>query len=292
MPSAQILDTQNVKAIADKISSQIEIFWLSDNEAVDIIVHDSALALHQIKELAIQAIGQTFERAPVDVVVQSGQARQKKLLLSDMDSTIIQQECIDEIAYLAGIKTPIAAITERAMRGELDFEQALNDRVGLLENFDAKQLQTVIDTRITLTPGARTLVQTMKANGAITALVSGGFTFFTAQIAQQTGFDISRANKLEIKNGRLTGKVHLPILGASAKKQTLEELSQEHCISHQTTLAVGDGANDLEMIEAASLGVAYHAKPVVASKADAAVRHTDLHALLFMQGYRRKDFVE
>ena len=218
--------------------------------------------------------------------------RRKRLLIADMDSTIIGQECIDEMGDMLGIKARIAAITERAMRGELDFEGALRERMALLAGLSEDDLQRVFDERITLTPGARTVVQTMRANGAFTALVSGGFTFFTSRVAAAVGFDFNRANILEIAEGRLTGRVAEPILGREAKLAALRELAAERDIDIALTLAVGDGANDLAMIGAAGLGVAFRAKPVVAAEADAGVTHSDLTALLYLQGYRRHEFVE
>lgn len=208
-----------------------------------------------------------------------------------MDSTIIGEECIDEIAYMAGIKPKIAAITERAMQGEIEFDAALRERVGLLKDLDTKALDTVISERLNLNKGARTLVQTMAANNAYCALVSGGFTFFTEKIAKLTGFHTTQANTLEIENDKLTGNVIPPILGSAAKKQALEQFINEQKISPEETLAVGDGANDLEMIKASGLGVAYYAKPIVAAEADASVNHTDLTTLLYMQGYKKSDFV-
>jgi phosphoserine phosphatase len=207
-----------------------------------------------------------------------------------MDSTIIQQECIDEIADFAGVKPVVAAITERAMRGELDFASALRERLSLLRGLPVSDLQRVADERLALMPGARTLVRTMKTHGAYCALVSGGFTFFTAIVARMVGFDAHFANTLETADGRLTGRVVEPILGREAKLAALQALAVEHGIQGPETLAVGDGANDLAMVKAAGLGVAFHAKPLVAAEADAAITHGDLTALLYLQGYRREEF--
>jgi phosphoserine phosphatase len=217
--------------------------------------------------------------------------RRKKLLVADMDSTIINQECIDEIADVVGIKPKIAAITERAMRGELKFEDALNERLSLLSGLTDKQLAEVYDTRITLMPGATTLVATMRKFDAYACLVSGGFTFFTSKIRARVGFDIDHANTLGMKDGRMTGKVDGAILGREAKLAYLEKYTAERGLTAAATMAIGDGANDLAMIKAAGLGVAYRAKPIVAAEARASITHGDLTALLYLQGYRREEFV-
>ncbi len=228
----------------------------------------------------------------VNIVTDETGKRRKKLLIADMDSTIISQECIDEMAGARGLKTQISAITERAMRGELEFEAALRERLALLAGLTAADLRRVFDERITMMPGARTLVATMRAHGAHTALVSGGFTFFTELVAARAGFDKNHANTLEFDEaGRLTGRVVGTILGREAKRATLERLAAERGIAMDATLAVGDGANDLAMIKAAGLGVAYRAKPVVAAEATASIVHGDLTALLYLQGYRQDEFV-
>jgi phosphoserine phosphatase len=232
--------------------------------------------------------------APVDVVVQPIAHRRKRLLVADMDSTMIGQECIDELAAEVGLKDHVAAITERAMRGELAFEPALRERVGLLKGLDLAVVDTVIAERIHLTPGGRALVATMRANGAYCALVSGGFTVFTARIAAMIGFDENRANRLltSEEGGRtvLSGLVAEPILGQDAKREALFELRARLGLDPAETLAVGDGANDLAMIEVAGLGVAFRAKPKVAAAAHARVEHGDLSALLYAQGYRASEF--
>lgn len=227
---------------------------------------------------------------PVDINVLPGLHRRKKLLIADMDSTIIQQECIDEMADVLGLKPQIAAITERAMRGELEFEAALRERLGLIAGLQEAQLRQVYATRITEMPGGRTLLATMKKFGAFTALVSGGFSFFTSRVAAAVGFDVDRANTLEIIDGRMTGRVLGPILGKDAKLASLMEFAAARGVAMTDTLAVGDGANDLAMIGAAGLGVAYRAKPVVASLAHASIVHGDLSALLYLQGYGREEF--
>jgi phosphoserine phosphatase len=209
-----------------------------------------------------------------------------------MDSTIIEQECLDELADFAGKRAEIAAITERAMRGELNFEQALLDRLAMLNGLPETRLLETIERRISLTPGARTLVQTMKKNGAATALVSGGFTFFTSRIAAAAGFDTHDANELIIRDGRLAGDVARPIRGREAKEAALLREASLRNIPVSETMAVGDGANDLAMLSRAGIGVAFHAKPAVASAATARIDYGDLTALLYMQGYRDDEFVD
>ncbi|MBI1365361.1 MAG: phosphoserine phosphatase SerB [Alphaproteobacteria bacterium] len=229
---------------------------------------------------------------PIDVAVQPAGARRKRLLIADMDSTIIGQECIDEIADFAGKRAEISAITERAMRGELDFEGALLERLAMLKGLSESVLEEAFRTRIRLNPGARTLVQTMKRQGAFTALVSGGFTFFTSRVAAAAGFDYHDSNILLVENGKLAGDVERPIRGRSAKEAALIRLSEENSIPLEATLAVGDGANDLAMLKRAGLGVAFHAKPAVAAAADISVRHGDLTALLYLQGIPHTEFID
>ena len=230
--------------------------------------------------------------ASLDVVVQPAANRRKKLFLADMDSTMIGQECIDELAAFAGLKEHVAAITERAMRGEIAFEPALRERVALLKGLPVTVIDEVLRDRISLTPGARALVATMRAHGAHAALVSGGFTLFTDRVAAMIGFDENRANKLTIVDGhKLAGTVAEPIFGRDGKRAALIELRDELGLAPHETMAVGDGANDLDMIAEAGLGVAYHAKPKVAEAAAARIDHNDLTALLYVQGYRSDEFV-
>ena len=241
-----------------------------------------------------QAIAQRLRTAlgglRIDVVVQPFAGRRKTLFVADMDSTMIGQECIDELADYVGLKAHVAAITERAMRGEIAFEPALRERVALLKGLPVAVVDDVILERIALTPGARTLVATMRQNGGTTCLVSGGFTLFTSRVGAMIGFDENRGNTLVVEDGRLAGRVEEPILGREAKLVTLIELRDRLGLAASETLAAGDGANDLAMIEAAGLGVAYHAKPKVADAAHARIDHSDLTALLYLQGYARVDF--
>lgn len=226
----------------------------------------------------------------VDLALQPLEGRRKAVLLADMDSTIIQQECIDELADMAGIGGRVAEITARAMNGELDFEEALIERVGLLKGLETSVIDTVLTERITLMPGAKELVATMRANGAYAALVSGGFTSFTGAVAAWVGFDENRANTLLAEDGQLTGDVARPILGRAAKVAALQDIVAARGITAKDVLAVGDGANDLGMLKLAGSGVALHAKPVVAAEVDLRINHGDLTALLYLQGYSRDEF--
>ena len=226
----------------------------------------------------------------VDLIVQTTEGRKKRLLLADMDSTMIQQECIDELADEAGVGAHVAGITARAMNGELDFEAALRERVGLLKGLPEAVIERVYQDRITFMPGGKALLATMKAHGGYAALVSGGFTAFTARVAEALGFDENRANTLNAENGVLTGTVGLPILGKQAKLDALLEITTRLGITPEEAMAVGDGANDLAMLNRAGAGVALHAKPSVAAQCDIRVNHGDLTALLFMQGYARAEF--
>ena len=231
-----------------------------------------------------------LQEAGVDLAVQLAEGRRKALLIADMDSTMIQQECIDELADEAGFGPRVAAITARAMNGELDFEAALEERVALLAGLPEAVIGRVLASRITLMPGGAVLLATMKAQGGYAALVSGGFTAFTGPVAAALGFDEHRANLLLVAEGRLTGQVARPILGRAAKVQALVEIAQRLGLTAADVLAVGDGANDLGMIGAAGMGVALHAKPVVQAQAKVRINHGDLTALLFLQGYAAADF--
>jgi phosphoserine phosphatase len=231
-----------------------------------------------------------LDGVPVDVIVQPLAHRRKRLFLADMDSTMIGQECIDELADFVGLKDRVAAITERAMRGEIAFEPALRERVALLAGLDISVVDRIVAERITLTPGGKTLIATLRANGAYTCLVSGGFTLFTSRIAAMTGFDENRANRLIVEGDRLKGEVLEPILGREAKLATLRELREKFGVRAEETMAIGDGANDLAMLDEAGLGVAFRAKPAVAAAADARLDHADLTALLYAQGYHSSEF--
>ena len=256
--------------------------------AADCLLDESADA-----EARIAALRSALSGQPIDVVVQpAGKGRRKRLFLADMDSTMIGQECIDELADYVGLKSEVAAITERAMRGEIAFEPALRERVALLEGLPLGVVDEILANRITLTPGGRTLVRTMRAHGAHACLVSGGFTLFTGPVAQRIGFDEHRSNRLVIEDERLAGRVEEPILGREAKLAALNELRGRLGLSREDTLAVGDGANDLAMLGEAGLGVAFRAKPAVAAAAHARIDHGDLTALLYAQGYTAAEMVE
>ena len=260
--------------------------WLFDEVAVDI-----PFAGSEDIGAIVSRLREARGDLPIDIVVQPQDFRRKKLFLADMDSTMIGQECIDELADFAGLKAHVAKITERAMRGEIEFEPALRERVALLKGMPVSVVDEVLAKRITTTPGGRELVMTMRAHGAYTCLISGGFTLFTNAVAAMIGFQENRANELLVADGKLTGEVREPILGRAAKLATLVELHESFDTDEIDTLVVGDGANDLGMIEAAGLGVAYHAKPAVAAAAAARIDYGDLTALLYVQGYRRDEFV-
>lgn len=280
-PSTPKLDAATVEALRNAWGGGSAI-WLNPGIAAEFSL--SAMPDNLWTVWAdMQALG-------IDLAVQSQAGRRKKMLLADMDSTMIGQECIDELADEAGVGTYVAGITARAMNGELDFESALRERVGLLKGLDADVIAKVLATRISFTPGGRELIATMKAEGGYAALVSGGFTAFTGHVAQTLGFDEHRANTLHIENGRLIGTVAEPILGREAKVTALEEISARLGITPQDVMAVGDGANDLGMLGRAGAGVALHAKPSVAAQCDLRINHGDLTALLYLQGYSIDQF--
>jgi phosphoserine phosphatase len=284
-PADPALDSTVVDGARAILPSPGPAQWLFDEVAVDIPFTGSE-DIRAIETRLRQARGDL----PIDIVVQPRALRRKKLLLADMDSTMIGQECIDELADFAGLKAHVAAITERAMRGEIEFESALRERVALLKDMPVSVVDEVLAKRIKPTPGGRELVATMRAHGAWTCLISGGFTLFTSAVAAMIGFEENRANELVVADGKLTGEVREPILGRAAKLATLIELRESFDLDDVDTLVVGDGANDLGMIEHAGLGVAYHAKPAVAAAAAARIDHGDLTALLYAQGYRRDEF--
>ncbi|AWZ01381.1 phosphoserine phosphatase [Rhodobiaceae bacterium] len=278
------LTQDHVDAVASALKTPGASDWLNAGHACD-------LPLEAVDTSTIEAARTALKGAAIDVVCQPLAHRRKKLLVADMDSTIIEQECIDELADALGIRDAISEITERAMRGELEFEPALRERVGLLKGLAESELQRVYETQITETPGGRMLCATMRKHGGTCALVSGGFTFFTERVAKSVGFTSNQANTLLVENGALTGEVSDPILGREAKVSALKSLAANLKIDPRETMAVGDGANDLGMIGEAGLGVAFRAKPVVAAAAPAQINHGDLSALLYIQGYRSDEIV-
>jgi phosphoserine phosphatase len=255
--------------------------WIEDEKACDLLFSLGEDAARMALEGTLEA---------TDVVVQPEAERRRRLLVADMDSTMIEVECIDELADYAGLKAEVAAITERAMRGELDFEDALRARVGLLKGLDAAAIERCRAERVRLTPGARALVRTMRRGGAATVLVTGGFTAFAEPVAAEIGFETLLANRLQVAKGRLTGEVEGPIVGAATKRQALLDALARHGLEATASMAIGDGANDVPMLEAAGLGVAYHAKPAAAAAARARIVHNDLTALLYAQGFARDEW--
>jgi phosphoserine phosphatase len=264
--------------------------WLWDEVAADIPFDAPAKSKGDIRVISDRLRAARGD-LPIDIVVQPIATRRKKLFLADMDSTMIGQECIDELADFVGLKAHVAEITDRAMRGEIEFEPALRERVALLKGLSVSVVDEVLKTRITATPGGRELVMTMRAHGAYTCLISGGFTLFTNAVAARIGFQENRANELVVRDGKFTGEVKEPILGRATKLAALIELTESFDLDDIDTMVAGDGANDLGMIQNAGLGVAYHAKPAVAAAAAARIDHGDLTALLYAQGYRRDEFV-
>ncbi|MBL9069874.1 MAG: phosphoserine phosphatase SerB [Sphingopyxis sp.] len=257
--------------------------WIDEHDAADIVFQGSLVSARA--ELA------KMDHGALDIVVQPLGDRTKKLIIADMDSTMITVECIDELADYAGIKDEVAAITAKAMRGEVDFRGALAERVALLAGLDEAVLTECRMERVKLTRGARTLVQTMKAHGARAVLVTGGFSAFAGPVGEAIGFDTVVANTLVIEGGKLTGKVGEPIVDSGAKLATLKAEAATHGLPLAETLAVGDGANDIPMITNAGLGIGYHPHPAAAEAADAVIRHHDLTALLWAQGYSRRNWV-
>jgi phosphoserine phosphatase len=284
-PSNPVLVADIAERAAEAVKAS-GLYWLADGIACDIVLKDGAN--RQAAESNLRTI---IAAAPIDLVIQDIDTRRKKLLIADMDSTMIREECIDELAAEVGLKDRVAEITARAMNGEIAFEPALRERVALLKGLPIDIVDDVIAKRITLTSGGPELIATMKAKGFHTALVSGGFTVFTSRVAATLGFDQNRANILLEENGVLTGFVAEPILGKQAKVDALNEIAAELGISTEEALAVGDGANDLGMLKAAGSGVALHAKPAVATEAKMRIDHGDLTALLYIQGYRKTDFI-
>ncbi|PPJ46188.1 phosphoserine phosphatase SerB [Rhizobium sp. KAs_5_22] len=284
-PSNPILEPALAERAAESLAAS-GLYWLADGIACDIVLKDGTD--EKAAEAELRAL---IGDQKIDVAVQDADTRRKKFLIADMDSTMIGQECIDELAAEVGLKDKVSLITARAMNGEIAFEPALRERVALLKGLPIKVVDEVIEKRITLTPGGLELIATMKARGHYTALVSGGFTVFTAPISARLGFHENRANILLEKDGILTGEVAEPILGKQAKVDALVDISARLGIDTHEAIAVGDGANDLGMLELAGSGVALHAKPSVAAQAKIRIDHGDLTALLYLQGYRKTDFV-
>lgn len=283
-PAAAPALTDRISAVIAGQSGAVKQSTAPGPGVADLVVEAPALAPVR------QAVHQALVAEAADYCVQPDAQRRKRLLVADMDSTIIGCECLDELADFAGVKDAVSAITERAMRGEIGFEGALRERVAMLKGLPLGALQQCYEARVALNPGARTLVTTMAAHGARCILVSGGFEYFTRRVARAAGFHADRANRLIEADNRLTGEVGDPILGREAKLAALKAEAAALGLDLAETLAIGDGANDLDMIGAAGLGVAYRAKPVVATQADARVDHTDLTSLLYFQGYHREQF--
>jgi len=282
-PAAPALNLSTAEALRSAWGGG-DLKWLALGEAAEFMVEKVPSNLWDVWE-GLQTQG-------IDLVAQPAEGRRKKMLLADMDSTMIQQECIDELADVAGVGERVKEITAKAMNGELDFEGALTERVGLLKGLPESVIQKVIDERITFMPGGKALLATMKRDGAYAALVSGGFTAFTGYVAETLGFDENRANTLLVENGELVGKPGLPILGREAKVAALNEITERLGLAHGEVIAVGDGANDLGMLKLAGAGVALHAKPSVAAECDIRINHGDLTALLYVQGYAKADFAD
>ncbi len=284
-PSNPVLNSTIAESAAKALDAS-GLYWLADGIACDLVLREGTdlAAAQRVLRMAV------VDR-PIDIAIQEQDERRKKILIADMDSTMIGQECIDELAAEVGLKEKVSAITARAMNGEIEFEPALRERVALLKGLPTSVIGDVIEKRITLTPGGKELIATMKAKGFYTALVSGGFTVFTSRVAEMLGFDENRANILGEQDGHLDGTVAEPILGKQAKVDALNDIAQTLGISPKDAIAVGDGANDLGMLHLAGSGVALHAKPAVAAEAQIRIDHGDLTALLYLQGYRKSDFV-
>jgi len=281
------LESIHIERVLERLELPAETDWLAEREACDLFIN-SSLRAEAITEKARGVLA----GASIDAVCTLAEGRRKKLLISDMDSTIIHQECIDELADAIGIGSQIREITATVIRGDISFPKAFRKRIGLMKGMDIKTLEKVYEQRITLKPGARTLVQTMRHHGAYCILVSGGFTYFTSRIAARLGFHDHQGNELFFEQGKLTGKAQDQILGRSAKLDTLMALCDEKNLSPAEVLAVGDGANDMKMIQAAGLGVAFHDHSgSLRDQANARIEYGDLKALLYIQGFRKSEFV-
>ncbi len=280
------LEQVHVENVCGRLATSGQQMWLAENEACDVFL-DSPYSSTTLSQQARDALLGTF----IDVVCTPAAGRRKKLLISDMDSTVINQECIDELGDVFGVGARIREITTNVVEGNISFSDALRQRMALMKGLEYSQLEKVYKERISLKHGARALVQTMRQHGAYCILVSGGFSFFTKRIAVRLGFHDHLANELAFKNGKLTGEVCEPILGRTAKLETLNKLCREHNLRPQDVVAVGDGANDIKMIEAAGLGVAFHAADSVKKCANARIDHSDLTSLLYIQGFSKSQFV-
>jgi phosphoserine phosphatase len=286
-PQHPALDGRLLERVAAVLPGSGLPVWLEPGVAADIPFTPSGADVSDLVGIARAAL----EGAAVDLNLVPAEGRRKFLLIADMDSTMIEQECLDELAGLVGLEEHVAAITERTMRGELAFESSLRERVALLKGLPVSSVGTLIREHITLMAGGRTLIATMRVHGARTALISGGFTLFTGPVAEKIGFDEHRGNVLDLDGSAFAGTVTEPILGRDAKRMALIELRDKLGLAPPQTLAVGDGANDLAMLGEAGLGVAFRAKPAVAAAAGARIEHGDLTALLYLQGYRSDEFV-
>jgi phosphoserine phosphatase len=285
-PAAPSIGPDVLDAAKAALGGEVRVHPLHAGVAADLLFHGEEAAARETR------LRQALAGQPIDIVVQPNRHRRRRLFLADMDSTMIGQECIDELADFVGLKREVSEITDRAMRGEIAFEPALRERVTLLKGLPLEVVDRIMAERITATPGARALVQTMRAHGAYTCLVSGGFTLFTGPVGAMLGFDENRANRLLLDGDTLAGRVEEPILGREAKLATLCEIRDRFGLGKEDVLAVGDGANDLAMLGEAGMGVAYHAKPAVAAAAHARIDHGDLTALLYLQGFSSAEFGE
>ncbi|MFV2001795.1 MAG: phosphoserine phosphatase SerB [Paracoccaceae bacterium] len=280
------MQSEHLDLVCEHLKLDCKIDWLAENEACDLLL-DTELPAHEISAQAIRALGSH----QIDAVCTPVAGRRKKILISDMDSTMIDQECIDELGEYIGVGPAIRKITQNVINGNIGFSEALRQRIALMKGMPENVLDTVYNERLSVKPGARQLVQTMRKSGAYCILVSGGFSFFTSRFAARIGFHDHAANHLDFEDGRLTGEVHNPILGRTAKLDTLNRLCQERNLTPGDVLAVWDGANDIKMISAAGLGVAFRGSASLKNQANALVDHADLTALLYIQGYRKSEFV-